>query len=139
MQITMQRARPAWPVKAKLRMTEDCSRIAKEFAMMSGIFCRGQEVDIAFFLQKTRIRKIWKIFQENWSIIVRNRVIQSNEPWNTETNKLDENAPITSKHVFPKRSAKIIKVFFFTPRKASLYFLLLERIALLSILLKDGG
>ena len=90
--------------------------------MMSGIFCWGQEVDIAFFLQKTRIRKIWKIFQENWSIIVRNRVIQSNEPWNTETNKPDENAPITSKQVFPKRSVKIIKVFFHTPESFIVLF-----------------
>ena len=36
MQIIMQRARPAWTAKTKLRMTLDCSRIAKEIAMMSG-------------------------------------------------------------------------------------------------------
>ena len=42
MQITMQRARPAWPAKTKLRMTVDCSRIAKEIAMMSGIFVEGK-------------------------------------------------------------------------------------------------
>ena len=28
-------------------------------------FCRGQEADIALFLQETRIRKIRKIFEEN--------------------------------------------------------------------------
>ena len=37
---------------------------------------------------------------------VRNRTITSSE--NIETNKVDRNAPITSKHVFPKRSAKMI-------------------------------
>ena len=36
--ITMQRTHPAWPVKTKLRMTLDWSRLAKEIAMMSGIF-----------------------------------------------------------------------------------------------------
>ena len=33
---------------------------------------------------------------------------KSNEPQNTETNKVDRNAPITSKDVFPKRSANMI-------------------------------
>ena len=28
-------------------------------------FCQGQEVNIALFLQETRIRKIRKIFEEN--------------------------------------------------------------------------
>ena len=37
MQITMQRTRLSWPAKTKLRMTPDCSRIAKETAMMSGL------------------------------------------------------------------------------------------------------
>lgn len=32
MQITMQRAHPAWPAKTKLRMTVGCSRIAKNLA-----------------------------------------------------------------------------------------------------------
>ena len=97
MLITMQRTRPAWPAKTKLRMTVDCSRIAI-----------WQEADIALFFQETRIRKIRKIFEENWSTIARNRAITSNEPWKTETNKVDRNAPITSKHLFPKRSAKMI-------------------------------
>ena len=43
-------------------------------------FCRGQEEDIALFFQETRIRKIRKIFEENWSTIARNRAITSNEP-----------------------------------------------------------
>ena len=68
MLITMQRTRPAWPAKTKLRMTVDCSRIAI-----------WQEADIALFFQETRIRKIRKIFEENWSTIVRYRAITSNE------------------------------------------------------------
>ena len=35
-------------------------------------------------------------------------MITSGEPRNTETNKVDRNAPITSKHVFPKSFAKMI-------------------------------
>ena len=41
MQFTMQRTRPAWPAKTKLRMTLDCSRIAKKNVMMSGLFVEG--------------------------------------------------------------------------------------------------
>ena len=37
-QITMQCVRTAWPPNIKLRMTLDCSRIAKEIMMVSGIF-----------------------------------------------------------------------------------------------------
>ena len=48
--------------------------------MMSGIFGREQEADIALFLQETIIRKIRKIFEENCSIIARNTAITSNEP-----------------------------------------------------------
>ena len=70
--------------------------------------CRKQEADIALFLQETRIRKIRKIFEEKYSIISRNRAITSNEPLNTEINRVDRNAPITSKHVFPKRPVKVI-------------------------------
>ena len=77
MQITMQRTRPAWLEKTKLRMTLDCSRIAKG---MSGLFFQGQQADIALLLQETRIRKIRKIFEENWSIISLNRAINRREP-----------------------------------------------------------
>ena len=65
MQITMQRTRPAWPAKTKLRVTLKCSRIAKEIAIMSGIIVEGEGADIALFLQETRIRKIIKSFEEN--------------------------------------------------------------------------
>ena len=39
---------------------------------------------------------------------LRNRAITSNEPLNTEINRVDQNAPITSKQVFLKRSVKMI-------------------------------
>ena len=42
MLITIQRTRPAWPTKTKLRMTLDCSRIAKEIVMMGSIFVEGR-------------------------------------------------------------------------------------------------
>ena len=38
----LQRTRPAWPAKTKPRMTLDCSRIAEEIVMMSGIFVEGR-------------------------------------------------------------------------------------------------
>ena len=42
MLITMQSTRLAWPAKTNLRMTLDCSRIAKEIAVMSGLFVEGK-------------------------------------------------------------------------------------------------
>ena len=42
MQSTIQSTRLAWPAKTKLRMTLDCSRIAKEIAMISGLFVEGK-------------------------------------------------------------------------------------------------
>ena len=48
MQITMQRTRPAWPAKTKLRMTLDCSRIAKEIAMISGHFVGGRRQTLLY-------------------------------------------------------------------------------------------
>ena len=39
-QITIQRARPAWPAKTKLRMTLDCLIMAKEITMVSGDLLR---------------------------------------------------------------------------------------------------
>ena len=63
--------------------TENDSRLRKNREGHRGdewYFCRGQEADIALFFHETRIRKIKKIFEENWSTIARNRVITSNEP-----------------------------------------------------------
>ena len=76
-------------------------------------FCQKKEEDIALFLQVTRISTIRK----KLVFIAQNRTITSNEPSNTETNQTDRNPPITqimtfithsSKHVFPKRSPKMI-------------------------------
>ena len=46
--ITMQRTHPAWPVETKLRMTQDWSRIAKEIAMMSGIFVESRRQTLLY-------------------------------------------------------------------------------------------
>ena len=54
------------------------------------------------------LQRVTKIEPDLRLIIARKRAITSNEPRNTETNKVDRNAPITSKDVFPKRSAKMI-------------------------------
>ena len=45
---TMQRTRSAWPAKTKLRMTLDYSRIAKEIAMMSGVFIEGRRQTLLY-------------------------------------------------------------------------------------------
>ena len=61
----MQRTRPAWPAKKK---TENDSRLLKNSGGNRDdewTFCRGQEADIALFLQEKRIRKIRKFFEEN--------------------------------------------------------------------------
>ena len=73
--------------KIILRMTLDCSRIAKEIAMMRGRHC-------FIHLQETIIRKIRKIFEENWSIIARKSRSQAK---NLETQKqtVNRNAPVT--------------------------------------------
>ena len=66
MQITMQQACPAWSTKTKLTMTLDCSRIAKEIAMVSGRFVDGRmQTLLSLFLHVTKIRKIRKIFEAN--------------------------------------------------------------------------
>ena len=81
MQITMQCACPASQGKAKLQMTLNYSRIAKEIAMVSGIlamegarhcFIHASGVDIH--------KKDKKVFEPNESIIARNRTITREEP-----------------------------------------------------------
>ena len=54
MQITMQRTRPAWPAKTKLRMTLDCSRIAKKNVMMSGLFVEGGRQTLLYSCKKNK-------------------------------------------------------------------------------------
>ena len=106
MQITRQRTLPAWPAKTKLRMTLNCSRIANEIAMISGIFVEGRRQSLLYSCK--RPQKASKKTSRSLPETMRNRVITSSEPWKTETNKVDGNTPITSKHSFPKRSAKMI-------------------------------
>ena len=86
---------PSLARKIKLRMTLNCSRIAKEIAIMSGIFVEGRKQILLYSCK----RQTSRLLPET----IRNRAITSGEP-NAETNKVDRNAPITSKHVFPKRS-----------------------------------
>ena len=52
MQITMQRTRPAWPAKTKLRMTLDCLRIAEEIAMISGLFVEGRRQTLLYSFKR---------------------------------------------------------------------------------------
>ena len=70
------------PSLAHKNKTENDSRLLKNSGRNCNdkwTFCRGQEADIALFLQET-IRNIRKIFEENQSTIARNRAIRSNEP-----------------------------------------------------------
>ena len=69
MQITMQGTHPAWHTRTKLRMILDCSRIAKEVAMKSGIFVEGRRPT----LQVTRVRKIRKIFEATNRLLLKTR------------------------------------------------------------------
>ena len=48
MQITMQGTHPALPTRTKLRMILECSRIAKEIAMVSGIFVEGRKQTLLY-------------------------------------------------------------------------------------------
>ena len=85
--------------------------IGKEIAMVS----TEEEADVALFLQVTRMRKIITICE---ALLHETRRSQSNEPWNTkQTKRIEitnhESQTMTfwtraSKHVFPKRSAKMI-------------------------------
>ena len=98
MQITMQRARLAW-----LRMTLDCSRIAKENRDGEWIFCRGKEADVASFLQVAKIRNIRKICEADLisRLFPETGRSQSNEPWNTKQTKTDRNPPIKNHKPWP--------------------------------------
>ena len=56
----------AWPAKTKLRMTLDCSRIAKEIAMMNGIFVEGRRHTLLYSSNaRDKNKKVQKIFEEN--------------------------------------------------------------------------
>ena len=60
-----------------------------------------------FILARDKNKKDHKKLRRKLVVITRNRAITSSEPWNTETSKVDRNTPITSKHAFSKRSAKM--------------------------------
>ena len=56
------------PILARQNKTQHDSRLLKNSEGNRDNewnFCRGQEADIALFLQETRIRNIRKIFEEN--------------------------------------------------------------------------
>ena len=86
MQITMQRTRPAWPAKTKPRMTLDCARIAKEIAMMSGLFVesRGQTLLYSWKKKKTRIGKIKTKWIEMHKSLVKICFLRGPLRWLTE-------------------------------------------------------
>ena len=52
-----------------------------------GNFCRGKEADIALFLRVTRIRKIRKDSEENWSTLPETGRSQTAQATNLETQK----------------------------------------------------
>ena len=54
MQILMQRAHPAWPAKTKLRMTLDCSGIAKNLACSRRLDLAQRDVS-----RKKKITRGW--------------------------------------------------------------------------------
>ena len=100
MQITMQRTHPA----AKLRMTQDCSRLRNN-VIMSGFFVEGRRQTLLYSCKNKKDQKIlWRKLVDSYpkwgddkQVTLKHRNKQSGS-----------NAPITSKHVFPKRSAKMI-------------------------------
>ena len=75
---------------------------------MSELFVEGRRQTLLYSRKRQEWERSEKSSKKTQSIISRYRAVTSSEPWNTETNKVDRNAPITSKHVFPKRSAKMI-------------------------------
>ena len=97
--------------KVVLRMTLDCSRIAKEIAMMSGLFVEGRGRH-CFILEKDKNRKDQKNLRRKLVdlILPETGLSQATNLETRKQNKVDRNAQITSKDVFPKTSAKMIDV-----------------------------
>ena len=85
MQITTQRARPTWTAKTKPRKTQDCSRIAKEIAMMSGIFVKGRRLYSCKRQEKERSEKFSektsRLFPETGPSQATNRETQRQTKW----------------------------------------------------------
>ena len=63
MQITMQRTRLAWPALNNIENDPKLLKNSEGNRDDAWNFCCGQQVDIALFLQETRIRKILKSFE----------------------------------------------------------------------------
>ena len=59
------RTLPAWPATTKLWMTLDCSRIAKETAMVSGIFVQGTWQTLLYSSKWQDYERSEKIFVAN--------------------------------------------------------------------------
>ena len=114
MQITTQRARPAWTAKTKPRKTQDCSRIAKEIAMMSGIFVKGRRQTLLYYCKRQEKER-----SENFQ---RKLVVycpkQGHHKQRAEKHRDKQSGSNSSEHVFPKRSAKMID---WTGKRAAWY------------------
>ena len=101
-------------------MTLDCSRVAEEIAMVSGVFVEGRRQTLLYSCISDKNKKDHKNLQSkvNWSIIARDRTTTKQGTLKQETNKTDRNPPITNHkpspcelvevNMFPKRSAKMI-------------------------------
>ena len=88
MQITTQRARPAWTAKTKPRKTQDCSRIAKEIAMMSGIFVKDRRQTLLYYCKRQEkersekfSEKTSRLFPETGPSQATNRETQRQTKW----------------------------------------------------------
>ena len=86
------RALPAW-----LRMTLDCSKTAREIAMVSG-FLSKEGGRRCFILASDKNKKEQKNLRSNLnqSIIARNRTITKRRTLKQETNETDRNPLITN-------------------------------------------
>ena len=98
---SLARKKQDWEWPLKWSRTAKKSRWWVEFLLRAG----GRH---CFILARDKNKKDHKKLRRKLFVIARNRAITSSEPWNTETNKVDRTTPITSKHVFPNRSAKMI-------------------------------
>ena len=82
-QITMQHNSPSLARKNKIENDPKLLKKSEGNRDDEWNFCWGQEADIALFLQETRIRKIIKSLEENFSIIAWNSVRQGDQKQRT--------------------------------------------------------
>ena len=95
MQITMQRTRPAWSAKTS---PEDDSGLLKN----SEANRDDERQTLLYSLARDNNKKDKKNLRRKLVDYYPEKSITSKKPWNTKTNKLNRNATITIKHVFPK-------------------------------------